>query len=89
MKVLISKSAKPEQSEVNITLKGNKDCVDRLCAFLACIDYNGAVGHSATFALPWDGDGDDKINITGIDHKAYKDRIKDLEETKTVVEIVK
>ena len=88
MKILISNSAKGDVS-VDITLSGSKDAVDRVCAFIAALEYNGAVGHSATFALPWDGDGSDNISVKGLDLKAYKDRISDIKETKTGVEIVR
>lgn len=88
MKILISNSAKDEVS-IDIKLTGSKEAVDRVSAFLSCLDYNGAVGHSATFALPWDGDGSDKLKVEGIDHKAYRDRVSDISETKTGVEIVR
>jgi hypothetical protein len=47
-------------------VEGNADVVERLERFLALLNFNSSWGHSALFAMPLDGDGPDRIRISGI-----------------------
>lgn len=66
MKINIALSAEPDV-EKTITLKGSQNAIDRILAFLGMLQYNGAVGHSGTFGLGWDGDGSDKLESTELE----------------------
>lgn len=71
-----SRVRKPDDMDAKVKLSGSKECVRRVQRLLACIEYNGGVGHSGTFGIAWDGDGADKIRIDGlpkdIDHKQFE-----------------
>ena len=43
------------------TITAPEEVMDRLEAFLAFMHYNG--GHSGLFAMPFDGDGADKLKV--------------------------
>jgi hypothetical protein len=58
-------AAKPNQVSVNLTIEGGAECVDRLLSLIGMLQYNGNVGHSGIFAIPWDGDGADRIKVKG------------------------
>jgi hypothetical protein len=62
----ISRVRKPDDVDAKVTLSGSKECVRRVQRLLACIEYNGGVGHSGTFGITWDGDGSDHIRIDGL-----------------------
>jgi len=64
MKIQINKK---ETVEATITLTGSPECVRRILTLLAMIETNGGNGHSGTFGISWDGDGNDKISINGIE----------------------
>jgi hypothetical protein len=75
MKFLIEKGAAEEMLlkarndsdvELRLTIKGSREAVNRVAALLSCIEYNGNVGHSGMFGISWDGDGADRIEISGI-----------------------
>lgn len=63
------RSAKADVDDQEITAKvtitGSQECVERVLALLYLVDHNGKVGHSGTFAIGWDGDGSDRVNIEG------------------------
>lgn len=71
-----SRVRKPDDVDAKVTLSGSKECVRRVQRLLACIEYNGGVGHSGTFGISWDGDGADTIRIDGlpkdIDRKQFE-----------------
>jgi hypothetical protein len=71
-----SRVRKPDDVDAKVTLSGSKECVRRVQRLLACIEYNGGVGHSGTFGITWDGDGADRIRIDGlpkdIDRKQFE-----------------
>lgn len=71
-----SRVRKPDDVDAKVTLSGSKECVRRVQRLLACIEYNGGVGHSGTFGITWDGDGSDHIRIDGlpkdIDRKQFE-----------------
>lgn len=71
-----SRVRKPDDVDAKVTLSGSKECVRRVQRLLACIEYNGGVGHSGTFGISWDGDGADRIRINGlpkdIDRKQFE-----------------
>lgn len=60
-------SQSAEEVERTFVVKGSKDVVDRIAAFLGMLQFNGNIGHSGMFALGWDGDGSDKAQISGIE----------------------
>ena len=69
------KSTSREQSvEKTITLTGSPDAVNRVLAFLGMLQFNGNVGHSGMFALGWDGDGADQLQVSGIEDVAKQCR---------------
>ena len=76
MKILVSTSAKPKLPELTLTLSGDPATLDRVCAMLYAVSHAAGVGHSGTFAVDIDGDGDDRISVTGLPkdrEPAYKD----------------
>ncbi len=75
MKVVIAPSLSAEKVERTLVISGSQDSVDRIAAFLGMLQFNGAIGHSGMFALGWDGDGSDQVQIQGIEEelKRFKD----------------
>ena len=61
----------------NITLSGSAEAVDRVKALLAMVSLNGNWGHSGVFAISWDGDGQDKIDVS-FDTAPYADLVQEL-----------
>ncbi len=74
--------------KATITLNGPQECVDRALGLLSMLHLNG--GHSAYFGINWDGDGSDRLRITGRDYKPgkYKELVNVLSSYGGAVEIV-
>ena len=64
--------------KVTVTIGGEREKVERVLALLYLVYRNGEVGHSGTFGIGWDGDGNDKIDLEGME--SYKDKFHDLAE---------
>ena len=62
----LARIKKDTDTKVEITLEGAPEAVRRILRLLACIEYNGSVGHSGLFGISWDGDGADRIRIKGL-----------------------
>ena len=58
---------KPEQTAVNVKISGNKDVVEKILRALHNISKSSRIGHSANFAIPVDGDGEDRVNVERLD----------------------
>ena len=71
----------------NITLSGSEEAVDRVKALLAMISINGNEGHSGVFAISWDGDGQDKIDVS-FDIAPYTDLVHELSAYAGPVEMI-
>jgi hypothetical protein len=67
---------RPPERKEKITLEGSDECVERVLGLLAMIYFNGMWGHSGTFAIGWDGDGADFVEIKGVDFKKYKEMVE-------------
>lgn len=69
--------SKNKTESVTVTLSGNANSLTRVLAFLAMLRYNGQVGHSGMFALGWDGDGSDRLDIDSPDIDAITTQLKE------------
>lgn len=67
MPLIVADSVRKKQVETTVTIRGGEEQVQRLLAFLAAIQLSASWGHSGLFAIPWDGDGSDRIEIVGPD----------------------
>lgn len=77
MKLQVSVSKRQPEAKLDVQLQGSPDAIRRVLGFLAMIEYNGAVGHSGTFGLDWDGDGADRINIKADGYKEVQKELRD------------
>ena len=73
------KKADENEDSYTVTISGRSDAVRHLLAFMKIIEYNGNVGHSATFAMGWDGDGADQVTISGLPEDIEKKLDKNTE----------
>lgn len=60
MKTLLSISA---DTEVTVTLRGNQETINTALMLLASLEWASSVGHSATYAMPIDGDGGTQFSV--------------------------
>jgi hypothetical protein len=59
--------AKREAIEKTFKVKGQPHVIKRLERFFAMLHYNGQHGHSGLFAMPLDGDGPERLEISPLD----------------------
>lgn len=50
-----------EQKQITLTFVGDEETLQRFVEFLSFFHYNG--GHSGLFAMPFDGDGADRLRV--------------------------
>lgn len=63
-----------------------KPVAERFLKFLGTLAHNAKIGHSAVFAMPLDGDGNEKFDVSGVDLPEVQETIPDTEQR---VEVVK
>lgn len=62
-----------EKESVTVTLTAPPDTLRKVLGFLKALEYNGNIGHSANFALSFDGDGHEFLHVKGLDKKLEKE----------------
>ena len=51
------------------TITASAVLLRRIERFLALLHYNSGFGHSGLFAMPLDGDGNEKVKVDGLDRR--------------------
>ena len=64
-----------EKETITITIETTSDVMLRIKRLLAWLHFNSSWGHSGTVAMSLDGDGWDKVKISGLDFSEYKDYV--------------
>lgn len=60
-------SIKPSVESKTFTITASPIVLRRIERFLALLHFNSRFGHSGLFAMPLDGDGNEKVHIQPID----------------------
>lgn len=64
--------------QITVTITSSESVILRIERFLSLLYFCGAWGHSCTAAMDIDGDGSEKVIISGIDTSAHKDYLEAL-----------
>ena len=67
----------PKIETVTVTLSGRHSITTRVMRFLAVTANFGDVGHSGKLAMDVDGDGEDRLKVSGVDMKPYLSGLND------------
>ena len=67
-----------ERKTITVTIESDVDMIWKIERWLAWLHFNSHWGHSATVAMDMDGDGSDRVNVTGIDLNVHREGIDKL-----------
>lgn len=72
---------------ITVTITASQSVLLRIERFLALLQLSGVWGHSCTAAMDIDGDGGEKVSVSGIDlktHAGYIEHVMRRPRTKSV-----
>jgi hypothetical protein len=72
---------------ITVTIQSDEDMILKVERFLALLHFSSAWGHTCTAAMDIDGDGSNRLTVTGIDldaHRTYVDKVARRPKTKSV-----
>lgn len=73
--------------QITVTITSSESVILRVERFLALLHLSSAWGHTCTAAMDIDGDGSEKVVVSGIDissHKTYLEKVTRRPRTKSV-----
>lgn len=65
-----------DTKQITVTITGSPNVILRIERFLALLHLSSIWGHSCTAAMDLDGDGSEKVRVSGIDVKAHSGYIE-------------
>lgn len=70
------------------TVTAGKETMLKIERLLSWMHWNTRWGHSGTVAMDVDGDGDEKVDVSGVDTGAHRDYVSKMAERKRYVESI-